>query len=544
MSEAASHIPVSVTRDRAADLLLIALVFLIPAVLLRPFQDTPFIDDWVYAWPVEQLLKTQELGILEFSGAINLPQVLWGALFTLPAGFSFTALRISTFVLATASLCGLYLLLRELELPRATALFSVLVLAVYPIFFILSFTFMTDLPLIACFIAATLSLVLALRRQSTGWLVAASVFIALSIGMRFVGVAFGAALGIVLLFHAGTWGRRRIGLALVPPAFTVFLILWQQSHVVSPADMTNVINSPAWRVQALVAAIPNLPEMTMATIGFLAGAVGIALLPFAVAVLNRETVLRAAPVFAILTTAVVLAHYSGVDYPLPLVPTGLWTLNELGLTMPQVPGFVGVEAPRWIYWCLGVIGWASTSVLLTTSNRPRSAAEWFMFWSVVFGMGLLAVLWLFHDRYALPIIVPVIVLVVLGAQRIRLLLAAPVLVLFATVSLIGTRDHLSYNAALFSALEQVRGLGVADRDINGGYMINGWNQYAHPENAARDAFGAPRIPLINSNSQLRYEIANSPPADAKVLATVPYDRWMGRSGALYILDRGQMPPPR
>ena len=455
-------IDVRTTTNWGADVLLIALVFLIPAVLLRPFQDTPFIDDWVYAWPVEHLLKTQELKILEYSGAINLPQVLWGTVFTLPNGFSFTALRISTFVLAVASLCGLYLLLRELRVSRVSALFGVAVLAVYPIFFILSFTFMTDVPLITCFIAASLALALALHRQNTAWLVAAAVFIALSIGMRFVGVAFGAAFGMVLLFHAGPWGRRRLWVAMIPPAFATFLIVWQRSHVISPADISLMVNSPADRLQRLQYALPNLPEMTVATVGFLSSAVGIALLPLAFAVLSRKTAERAAVFLAIMGIGFFLASLAEIPYPLPLIGGSIWSLDELGLSVPLVPGFTGYNTPRWIHWCLGLLGCASTAVLIATLVRRLSVMEWFLVWSIVFGMVLISVLWLFHDRYALPVIVPLLMLAAMGAQRPRLLRAAPVMALFAAVSFVGTRDHLSYNAALFSALEQLRELGVSD----------------------------------------------------------------------------------
>jgi hypothetical protein len=528
-------------RERVADVLLIACLFLIPALLLRPFQNTPSIDDWVYAWPVEHLLKMQELKILEYSGAINLPQVLWGALFTLPNGFSFTALRVSTFVLAVASLCALYLLLRALNVRRSSALCSVAVLAVYPIFFSLSFTFMTDVPFIACVIAASLALVLALNGQSTAWLAAAAGFISLSIGMRLTGVALGVAFGMVLLFHAGSWGRRRVWFALIPPAFTALLVVWQQSNVVSPADMTSVVNSPATRLEALQYALPLLPKMTVAALGFISAAVGIALLPLAVGMLSRRNAAPAAVVFAIMCVGFILASRANIDYVLPLASGGTWALDELGATMPLVPGFVGFNAPRWVYWCLGVLGWASTSLLLVTLIRLPSAIEWFFLWSIAFGIGMTAVLWLFYDRYALPLIVPLLVLAVTGTHQLRLSRAAPILALFAAVCIIGTRDHLSYNAALFSALEQVRGLGAADSEINGGYVINGWNQYAHPENAPRDQFGAAQIPFVNANNQLRYEISNSRSPDAKVLATIPYHRWIAGSGQLYILDRAQRP---
>ena len=70
------------------------------------------------------------------------------------------------------------------------------------------------------------------------------------------------------------------------PAFTIFLIVWQRRHVISPADITFVVGSPADRLQTLQYALPNLSEMTVAMIGFLSGAVGIALLPLAVAALR------------------------------------------------------------------------------------------------------------------------------------------------------------------------------------------------------------------------------------------------------------------
>jgi hypothetical protein len=530
------HLKLRAMRKWGADILLIALVFLIPALLLRPFQNTPFIDDWVYAWPVEHLLTTYELKILEYSGAINLPQILWGTIFTLPYGFSFTALRISTFVLAVASLCGLYLLLRELNVCRVSALFGVAVLAVYPIFFILSFTFMTDVPLIACFITASLALVLALHRQSTAWLAAAAALIALSIGMRFVGIAFGAAFGMVLLFHAGPWGRRRLWLAMIPPTFTIFLIVWQRRHVISPADITLVVGSPADRLQTLQYALPNLPEMTVAMIGFLSGAVGIALLPLAVAALSRKTAVWAGVILTIMSVGLFLAFLADIHYPLPLMGGSIWALDELGLSAPLVPGFTGYNAPRWIHWCLGLLGWASTAVLLAMLIRRPSVTERFFLWSIVFGMVLMAVLWLFHDRYALPVIVPILILAAMGAQRPRLLWAAPVMALFTSVCFVGTQDYLSYNTALFSALQQLRGLGAADSEINGGYVINGWNQYAHPENAPRDQAGAPQIPWVNARNQLRYEISNTRSGSVKLLATVPYDRWIGGSSELYILD--------
>ena len=66
----------------------IAVVALLLAVVLRPFQGTPFIDDWVYSWSVQHLLETHEWLFPELVGNPIATQVLWGALFCLPFGFS------------------------------------------------------------------------------------------------------------------------------------------------------------------------------------------------------------------------------------------------------------------------------------------------------------------------------------------------------------------------------------------------------------------------------------------------------------------------
>jgi hypothetical protein len=112
----------------------IVIVALLVAVVLRPFQDRPFIDDWVYSWPVQHLLDTHEFLFPELVGNPIAAQVLWGALFCLPFGFSLTVLRISTWVLGVLALCALYLLVRESGSTWRSALMATAVLGFNPVF--------------------------------------------------------------------------------------------------------------------------------------------------------------------------------------------------------------------------------------------------------------------------------------------------------------------------------------------------------------------------------------------------------------------------
>ncbi|HET9013347.1 MAG TPA: glycosyltransferase family 39 protein, partial [Gemmatimonadaceae bacterium] len=169
MTEQLPAAPRTSARQTRWDCLAIVLAAALPLVLLRPLQDVPFGDDWTYAWSVQRLLAGHGLQWLDWSIHYNAVHVLWGALFCLPGGFSFTALRASTWTLAASGLVALYLLLRQLQVERRDALVGTATLGVNPIFFGLSFTFMTDVPFVALSTWAYLATIVALTRRSESW---------------------------------------------------------------------------------------------------------------------------------------------------------------------------------------------------------------------------------------------------------------------------------------------------------------------------------------------------------------------------------------
>jgi hypothetical protein len=60
---------------------------------------------------------------------------------------------------------------------------------------------------------------------------------------------------------------------------------------------------------------------------------------------------------------------------------------------------------------------------------------------------------------------------------------------------------------------------------------------AHPENAPRDEQGNIMVPWLTTTNSLQYQIANIPLQDWQLVQTIPYHRWLGRSGSIYILER-------
>ena len=70
------------------------------AAIVNPFREMPYDDDWAFSETVKHFLDTGQYCLNEWL-APNMPfQTMWGALFCLPFGYSFSALRISTIVLS------------------------------------------------------------------------------------------------------------------------------------------------------------------------------------------------------------------------------------------------------------------------------------------------------------------------------------------------------------------------------------------------------------------------------------------------------------
>jgi hypothetical protein len=109
---------------------------------------------------------------------------------------------------------------------------------------------------------------------------------------------------------------------------------------------------------------------------------------------------------------------------------------------------------------------------------------------------------------------------------------------FLILGMIGVRDHLAYNRALWSAVSYLHEQGVKDIDIDGGYVVNGWLQYAHPQNAKRDNHGDVQVNWVNAKDlQGPYRISNHPMNQCQAMKVIQYHRWLGRSGSIYVLRK-------
>src|SRR3954453_20172787 len=99
--EEAGSFGVGVLHSRAAVVvpLAIVLIWAVAWACTVPTGDIPLADDWIYGDAAKSIVETGRFRMVPFSIANVFAQAYWGALFCKVLGFSYEALRLSTFCL-------------------------------------------------------------------------------------------------------------------------------------------------------------------------------------------------------------------------------------------------------------------------------------------------------------------------------------------------------------------------------------------------------------------------------------------------------------
>jgi len=229
--------------DRFA-VVLIASGWVALAAIINPIGEMILNDDGAYAYAVKSVLETGSLKLSAWGSPNLFSQVYWGALFCLPFGFSYTALRLSTLTIALAALLALYGLMREAGASSTTALFGVLILALNPLFLELSFTYMTDVPFLGFTLVALYLLVRSIRRQSRMELVLGLLAATAALLTRQTGLALFFALSLSYLVKDGP-SKRNLAKAAVPALLGLGVQFSYQTWLKMTGRMPALFGKPA-----------------------------------------------------------------------------------------------------------------------------------------------------------------------------------------------------------------------------------------------------------------------------------------------------------
>lgn len=486
-----------------------AVLWILAAVLANPTGAFPLNDDWSYAITVRHLLETGQFRPLGWTSMTLIGQVLWGALFCLPSGFSFETLRISTLVAGALGLFALSSLLRALGCSRRSTMLATLVLGFNPLYFALSFTFMTDVGFTALALCSTLNFCRYLVERRTRHLALTVIFCLAALSIRQTALFLPAAMLLALGLE-----RRRdafaiavsLGTAMASAAFLYGLRAFLAAHHATPAlydtpfdTLVAQISSPG---RLLLGAVKKLVAIAF-YLGWFLFPVLAWRLPRIIERFRQRGGRRAVLLTACGAGLLIWTAMMAFQWIMPIAGNSI-QLTGIGPIVVNDPVYLTLFALPRPFWAFVTLLSIAGAILLTydlfltcaalldaprskLDARGRSVRVFLLSSAAIYVAPFLAAH--FYDRYLLPIGFLVLALLVIDGQRSPKREREPGLARFATLTAIvtlaamglfsvaATHDYMSLNRARWSLLDNLTSQGVPPDRIDGGFEFNGLYLY-------------------------------------------------------------------
>lgn len=494
------------------DLFLIALLWCGSLVIVDPIGNFPLNDDWSFGLAVRNLIGEGDFRPLGWTSPSLITNVLWGSLFCIPGGFSFTALRLSTLTLSLVGTLGTYLLMTELHQPRGLSVLAALTLGFNPIYYVLSNTFMTDIPYTAITILAALFFVRNLRSDSDLALLIGTVLLVAATLSRQFAICISMAFAASLILKRGFTGQNLLR-AAIPPAFSLgALLVFQQALAVSgrqPALYGLLNQNMLYMFDGLTTRISFVVRQAYVSLLYL-GWFLLPILIFAIGSILQSRRRRAITPLIVSIGVLVgfnaVAVYRSQDLIMPLFgniigESGLGTLtlrDTYILNLDHVPSlptgfwlaitFISLLGAVLLATAIGASVLGLVARLRSAKMNDKEITSTFLFLSAAAYLLPVLVMGVPFDRYLVPA-VPFLAagIASVSSQFPQLQQAKKGIYGFAAVALLvasslfticGTRDYLAWNRVRWNALHDlVENKNAKVEDIDGGFEFNGLYLY-------------------------------------------------------------------
>ena len=467
-------------------------LFAVASILVNPIGDFPLNDDWSFAISVRDWLETGTYRIIDWPTMSLFTHLLWGAIWCKVFGFSYTVLRLSTLVIAGVGAWFFAALLKQINMPAPQRLLFLLVLLFNPLYFHLSFSYMTDVPFCALCIIAVYYYWKMLQEDHWKWWLLATLFSILAILIRQLGLLLPLAFGAAYFWQARSWSRFARALIAVFLTFgSLQLYLWILHVTVGLpktfVSVSSIFGRLSW----------NFLSHAANNYG---GRFLYYMVLFILPVLSLSRFLRWTRASLILQSIclLLLSYFAYSYWPNPYLQNIIYNLGLGPITLPGPAASNLAQMQCLSQDFLLVIKVVVTVFLFSLSYflaiglrhiwkhalhlSPRSAMRFgSLLFTLAYGLYLLIDYHKF-DRYLLPLLPMVLLLfptIKVAWRSYRLGLAGLMVLLISFFSVAGTHDYLAWNRARWQALTYLESQGVENTQIDGGYEYNGWHQTSH-----------------------------------------------------------------
>ncbi len=467
---------------------------------VNPEGNFPLDDDWAYAKPVKSFVEQGHFAFIGFPAMTLIGHTLWGTLFCKLLGFSFTVLRFSTLVWGGVGLIGTFHLLKSFTTNTLFAFLATLFIGFNPLYFCLSYSYMTDIPFFALSVWAIYFFFKELGTPNTRYYLAALLFSIWATSIRQPGLVYPFAFAVIVALKDRSLKRAMYAslpflITLGCLAFYEFYLRYQIGYQKDFPNQnitffTTLFTDPLSVVARQIAVNTKIALY-----------IGLYLLPLSLLILPHLTSLKKHPktflVACLLISCIPLLILELQGKTLPFNGGNILTNLGVGPALlydHEMLKVLPFGIPPIVWKGVTVLSFFSFLVLAAFFTQKAMELKYallnptylpflFMAICVIVYIPIVAML-SFYDRYTLPILLFALVMLftfqmptLVSPQKTFLLIALLIPFVFFSVS--ATSTYLNWNRARWQAVEElVLDKHISTKEIDGGFEVNAWYNYS------------------------------------------------------------------
>lgn len=484
----------------------IIIYWLIAVLIVNPIGEFPLNDDWAYTKNVQYFLDSGHFVFVDWSAMTLVSQLLIASFFCKIFGFSFTLLRIITLCVALFGVLLTYKITLNVTSNKKIALFSSLVIASNPVFFVLSNTFMTDVYFFTFSLITIYFFERFFTTEKTYFLIIATIFSIVATMTRQIGVLLPLSF---ILIHLVKFKNLKIStlFKIGLPFLLTFAALFSfnnwfeqtQLNQTTYISFKNLISSINFKIFERSF---NRIGTTIITLSFFLSPLLLLFFPLVKNnILKKEN--KLVSLFSFIFLIPVLRAWSlvpinNVMYNLGLGPKLLKdsyllktynypVLNDTILILIKVVCIICSFIL--IFTILTFIKKAKKSTLEKVNQNKLSHFS-LIYSALVFCTFVIPIF--FFDRYIIQLLIPFILILVSFNVEIRgkkAYISILTICVFSIFSIGLSHDYLAWNKARWRGLNFLtENQNISPKNIDGGFEFNAYNQTSTIQNNTKKSW--------------------------------------------------------
>ena len=486
------------------DYFTLIVIWIFAVLLVNPIGNFPLNDDWSYAISVNNFLIEKTFQPIGWTSMTLFSQTIWGSIFGNFFGFSHSILRISTLVLSLIGIIFIYHISLTINKNKSISYFITLLITFNPLFFSLSFTFMTDIPFAVFSIISIFFYIKTLQNSLYIYFILGTLFAIIALLDRQIALFIPIAFSITNIIRYGL-NVKILFQSFISVALMLLVLIgfnhWLELTNYTPKlyglqinQLTNILNNSIFVILKLI--INN----TFIIIMYIGLFLSPLLLLWFISNLNR-LVERKLNIFLSSTFIIIMTIYIYIkqdktmpyigniftEYgigPLTLYDSYILNITEKHFYFEFIFKFIiiGLSLLGGIILVIYLIDKIfkykeNFRVLKISINQNIS---FFLLFGTLIYLSPILLLGGF-DRYLIIPIILVSLSITLDIKNINLkktkIFSFIILSIFILYSIVSTHDYLSWNKARWKAIKYLLDKNISPSKIDGGFEFNGLYLY-------------------------------------------------------------------